>query len=89
MNLGSPALILALRETNAAPERVECALRYANVSEMVRSGLVLVSYGVILRKLFRRGRVSPKLSVRMTSTTRSYIGMNSRTHRVLIILMKD
>ena len=66
MNFGSPALILVFRETNAAPESVECALRYVNISDMVRNGLVLVSYGVILRKLSRRGRVSPKL--RMTST---------------------
>ena len=87
MNFGSPALILVLRETNAAPERVECALRYVNISEMVRSGLVLVSYGAILRKLSRRGSVSPKLS--LASTTRSWAGMHSRTHRVLIILMKD
>jgi hypothetical protein len=87
MKFGSPALILALRETNAAPERVECALRYVNISEIVRSGLVLVSYGSILRKLSRRGNVSPKL--RMTSTTRSYMGIYSGTHRVLIILMKD
>lgn len=63
MNFGSPTLILVLRETNAAPERVECALLYVNMSEMFRSGLGLVSYGVILRKLSRRGRVSPKLSI--------------------------
>jgi len=87
MKFGSPALTLALRETNAAPERVECALRYVNVSETVRSGLVLVSYGVILRKLSGRGSVSPKLY--MTSTTRSCVGIYSGTHRVLIILMKD
>jgi hypothetical protein len=71
MNLGSPALILALRETNAAPERVECALLYVNISEMFRSGLALVSYGVIRRKLSRRGMVSPKLG--MKSTTKSWV----------------
>lgn len=68
MNFGSPALILVLRETNAAPERVECALRYVNISEMFRSGLVLVSYGLILRKLSRRGRISPKLSTNVSHT---------------------
>jgi len=87
MNFGSPALILVLRETNAAPERVECAFRYVNISEMVRNGRVLVSYGVILRKLSRRGNVSPKLI--MTSIVRSWVGIDSGTHRVFIILMKD
>lgn len=87
MNFGSPALSLVLRETSAAPERVECAFRYVNISEMVRSGLVLVSYGAILRKLSRRGSVSPKLNT--TSTIRFWVGMYSGTHRVFIIFMKD
>lgn len=73
MNLGSPVLILALRVTNAAPEREECALLYVIMSEMFRSGLALVSYGVILRKLSRSGRVSPKLG--MKSAIRSRVGM--------------
>ena len=87
ISFGSPALILVLRETSAAPERVECALRYVNISEIVRSGLVLVSYGAILRKLSRRGKVSPKLC--KTSARQCRVKIRYGAHRVLIILMKD